>query len=74
MKGIKPLKAKKKRGGRFGLKRLKERHKEELEGMPLRLEMSDMDVEFSLPKFKQSISAKENAGAAVIRKTRRRIR
>ena len=80
MKGIKAFKAKKKRGGRFGLKRLKEKHREELviEGTPPRLEMSDVDVEFSLPKFKQRRSTKVEAegagGAAAVGKAKRRIR
>lgn len=74
MKGTKPFKTKKKRGGRFGLKRLKEKRKEELviEGTPPRLEMSDVDVEFSLPKFKQR-SVKVEAGGAV-GKAKRKIR
>lgn len=77
MKGTKPFKTKKKRGGRFGLKRLKEKRREELviEGTPPRLEMSDVDVEFSLPKFKQRRSAKAEAGgAAAVGKAKRRIR
>lgn len=78
--GTKPFKAKKKRGGRFGLKRLKEKRREELviEGTPPRLDMSDVDVEFSLPKFKQKRSAKvavERAGgAAAVGKAKRKIR
>lgn len=80
VKGTKPFKAKKKRGGRFGLKRLKEKRREELviEGTPPKLEMSDVDVEFSIPKFKQRRSAKveaEEAGeAAAMGKAKRRIR
>lgn len=77
VKGTKPFKTKKKRGGRFGLKRLKEKRREELviEGTPPRLEMSDVDVEFSLPKFKQRRSAKAEAGgAAAVGKAKRRIR
>lgn len=80
MKGTKPFKVKKKRGGRFGLKRLKEKRKEELaiEGTPPRLEMSDVDVEFSLPKFKQGRSTKVDAGGAggvaAAGKAKRRIR
>lgn len=80
VKGSKPFKAKKKRGGRFGLKRLKEKRREELviEGTPPRLEMSDVDVEFSLPKFKQRRSIKVEAGGAsgavAIGKAKRRIR
>lgn len=64
VKGSKPFKAKQKRGGRFGLKRLKEKRREELviEGTPPRLEMSDVDVEFSLPKFKQRRSTKVETG------------
>lgn len=77
VKGSKPFKVKKKRGGRFGLKRLKENRREELviEGTPPRLEMSDVDVEFSLPKFKQRRSAKvEAGGATAAAKAKRRIR
>lgn len=80
MKGSKPFKAKKKRGGRFGLKRLKEKRREELviEGTPPRLEMSDVDVEFSLPKFKQRRSIKVEtegaSGAVATGKAKRRIR
>lgn len=79
MKGSKPFKAKKKRGGRFGLKRLKEKRREELviEGTPPRLEMSDVDVEFSLPKFKQrsvKVEAGGAGGAAAMGKAERRIR
>lgn len=80
MKGSKPFKVKKKRGGRFGLKRLKEKRREELvvEGTPPRLEMSDVDVEFSLPKFKPSRNVKVEAGgaegAAAAGKAKRRIR
>lgn len=80
VKGSKPFKAKKKRGGRFGLKRLKEKRREELviEGTPPRLEMSDVDVEFSLPKFKQSRSTKVETGGAsgvmAMGKAKKRIR
>lgn len=80
LKGSKPFKAKKKRGGRFGLKRLKEKRREELviEGTPPRLEMSDVDVEFSLPKFKQrrsiKVEAGEASGAVAMGKAKRRIR
>lgn len=80
VKGTKPFKAKKKRGGRFGLKRLKEKHREEMviEGTPPKLETSDVDVEFSLPKFKQRRSVKVEAGgaggAAAMGKAKRRIR
>lgn len=78
MKGNKPFKTKKKRGGRFGLKRLKEKHREDLviEGTPPRLDMSDVDVEFSLPKFKQRRSGRveaEGAGGAAV-KAKRKIR
>jgi len=78
VKGTKPFKTQKRRGGRFGLKRLKEKRKEELviEGAPPRLEGGD--VEFSLPKFKQSKSAKAEAegveGTAAEGKTKRKIR
>ncbi|XP_032367918.1 neuroblast differentiation-associated protein AHNAK isoform X24 [Etheostoma spectabile] len=80
VKGSKVFKAKKKRGGRFGLKRLKEKRREEMviEGTPPRMEMSDVDVEFSLPKFKQKRSMKVEAegarGAAAVGKAKRRIR
>ncbi len=80
MKGTKPFKVKKKRGGRFGLKRLKEKRREELviEGTPPRLDVSDVDVEFSLPKFKQRRSVRVEAGgatgAAAVGKAKRRIR
>lgn len=80
MKGSKPFKAKKKRGGRFGLKRLKEKRREELviEGTPPRLEMSDVDVEFSLPKLKQSRSTKVETGGTsgemAMGKAKKRIR
>lgn len=80
MKGTKPFKAKKKRGGRFGLKRLKEKRREELviEGTPPRVETTDVDVEFSLPKFKQRRSPKveaEGAGEAVaVGKAKTKIR
>lgn len=74
---MKPFKVKKKRGGRFGLKRLKEKHREELvvEGTPPRLDVSDVDVEFSLPKFKQRPNTDvEAGGAAALGKTKRTIR
>lgn len=80
VKGNKPFKARKKRGGRFGLKRLKEKRKEELviEGTPPRLEMSDVDVEFSLPKFKHRQSPKAEVegagGAAAAGKAKKMIR
>ncbi|XP_010784285.1 neuroblast differentiation-associated protein AHNAK, partial [Notothenia coriiceps] len=80
VKGSKQFKAKKMRGGRFGLKRLKEKRREELviEGQPTTLEMSDVDVEFSLPKFKPRKSTKAEAegaeGAAAEGKAKRRIR
>ena len=70
VKATKPFKAKKKRGGRFGLRRLKEKRREELviEGTPPTLEISDVDIEFSLPKFKQrrrgGIEAEGTAGGA----------
>lgn len=75
MKGTKPFKAKKKRGGRFGLKRLKEKRREELviEGTPSKLELSDVDVEFSLPKFKPRRSVKVEAEGAGV-KAKRKIR
>lgn len=77
MKGTKPFKAKKKRGGRFGLKRLKEKCRDDLviEGTPSRLDKSDMDVEFSLPKFKQRKSVKgKTEGTVSVGKAKRKIR
>lgn len=77
VKGSKPFKAKKKRGGRFGLKRLKEKRREELviEGTPPRLETGGVDVEFAFPKFKQRRRVKVEAeGAAAMGKAKRKIR
>lgn len=76
VKGAKTFKAKKKRGGRFGLKRLKEKRREELvvEGTPPRLEMSDVDVEFALPKFKQRKGMKIEGEAGAVGRAKRRIR
>lgn len=79
VKGTKPFKAQKRRGGRFGLKRLKEKRREEMviERTPPRLEAGDVDVEFSLPKFKQGKSTKEAGavgGTAAVGKAKRRIR
>lgn len=80
MKGTKPFKASKKRGGRFGLKRLKEKRREEvvIEGTPPRLETGDVDVEFSLPKVKQRKSGKfdedDIRGTVTMGKTKRKIR
>lgn len=74
MKGTKLFKTQKRRGGRFGLKRLKEKNREELviEGTPPRLEAGDVDVEFSLPKFKQRKGVQEAEAAAG--KGKKRIR
>lgn len=76
VKAIKPFKAKKKRGGRFGLKRLKEKRREELviEGTPPRLEMSDVDVEFCLPRFKPRRSDQVKAEGGAAAKAKRKIR
>ncbi|XP_013871413.1 neuroblast differentiation-associated protein AHNAK [Austrofundulus limnaeus] len=80
VKGTKPFKALKKRGGRFGLKRLKEKHREEvvIEGTPPRLETGDVDVEFSLPKVKQRKSGKfdeqDIRGSVTVGKPKRKIR
>ncbi|KAJ8369305.1 hypothetical protein SKAU_G00093330 [Synaphobranchus kaupii] len=57
VKSIKPFKVKKRRGGRFGLKRLKENKKAragaelEAEGTPAKMELIPVDVEFAFPKF-----------------------
>lgn len=77
VKGSKPFKAKKKRGGRFGLKRLKEKRREELviEGTPPRLETSGVDVEFAFPRFKQRRRVKVDAeGAAAGGKAKTKLR
>ncbi|XP_019716816.1 neuroblast differentiation-associated protein AHNAK isoform X15 [Hippocampus comes] len=76
VKAIKPFKAKKKRGGRFGLKRLREKRREELviEGTPPRLEMSDVDVEFCLPRFKPRRSDQVKAEGGAAAKAKRKIR
>lgn len=80
MKGTKPFKALKKRGGRFGLKRLKEKQREELviEGTPPRLEMGAVDVDISLPKIKQKKSRtfeeEDVRGTASVGKAKKRIR
>ncbi|KAK7160857.1 hypothetical protein R3I93_008504 [Phoxinus phoxinus] len=58
VKSVKPFKAKKRRGGRFGLKRLKENKKAkaqaelDIEGSPGKSDLSPVDVEFVFPKFK----------------------
>nr|XP_049582362.1 neuroblast differentiation-associated protein AHNAK isoform X29 [Syngnathus scovelli] len=76
VKAIKPFKAKKKRGGRFGLRRLKEKRREELviEGTPPRLDISDVDVEFCLPKFKHRQSGHLEADGGSAAKEKRKIR
>ncbi|XP_043975967.1 neuroblast differentiation-associated protein AHNAK isoform X1 [Gambusia affinis] len=73
LKGMKPFKIQKKRGGRFGLKRLKEKRKEELviEGTP---PPAEVDVEFSLPKLNQRKSDVEVRGTGSVGKAKRRIR
>lgn len=76
VKGTKPFKTKKKSGGRLGLRRLKEKRREEMviEGTPQKLELSDVDVEFSLPKLKQRRSGQmEGTGGAAV-KAKRTIR
>ncbi|MCJ8733467.1 hypothetical protein PDJAM_G00223810 [Pangasius djambal] len=58
VRSVKQFKAKKKRGGRFGLKRLKEKKRPRVEaemdndGSSGRLDFTPVDVEFALPKFK----------------------
>ncbi|XP_051953179.1 neuroblast differentiation-associated protein AHNAK-like [Xyrauchen texanus] len=58
VKSVKPFKAKKKRGGRFGLKRLKENIKAraqaelDIESSSGRSDLSPVDIEFVFPKFK----------------------
>uniref|UniRef100_A0A3Q2PYM7 Periaxin n=1 Tax=Fundulus heteroclitus TaxID=8078 RepID=A0A3Q2PYM7_FUNHE len=81
VKGMKSFKTQKKRGGRFGLKRLKEKRREELviEGTPPRLEAGDgdVDVEFSLPKLKHRKSATSDVevrGTGNVGKTKSHIR
>lgn len=80
VKSIKPFKLKKTRGGRFGLKRLKEKRGREevvIEGTPPRVDISDVDVEFSLPKMKHrsGIEATADETEGVISgKRKKRIR
>ncbi|GAA6106619.1 neuroblast differentiation-associated protein AHNAK [Tachysurus ichikawai] len=58
VRSVKQFKAKKKRGGRFGLKRLKENKRTraeaemDIEESSGRLDFTPVDVEFALPKFK----------------------
>ncbi|CAL8334588.1 unnamed protein product [Boreogadus saida] len=79
-KSTKPFKVRKTRGGRFGLKRLKEkRGREELvvEGTPPRVDISDVDVEFCLPKMKpkSGIEATADGTEGVVSgKRKKRIR
>ncbi|XDV29691.1 hypothetical protein PO909_032754 [Leuciscus waleckii] len=67
VKSVKPFKAKKRRGGRFGLKRLKENKKAkaraelDIEGSPAKSELSPVDVEFVFPKFKMSKGGRATA-------------
>uniref|UniRef100_A0A8B9L108 PDZ domain-containing protein n=1 Tax=Astyanax mexicanus TaxID=7994 RepID=A0A8B9L108_ASTMX len=67
VKSVKPFKAKKKRGGRFGLKRLKENKKArgvaeiDVQGSPSRLEFNPVDVEFAFPKFRLRNRGKASA-------------
>lgn len=80
VKSSKPFKLKKMRGGRFGLKRLKEkRGREELviEGTPPRVDISDVDMDFCLPKTKQrsGIEATADGTEGVVSgKRKKRIR
>nr|XP_055029938.1 neuroblast differentiation-associated protein AHNAK [Misgurnus anguillicaudatus] len=56
VKSVKPFKAKRKRGGRFGLKRLKENKNAkaelDIEDSPGRSDFGPVDVEFDFPKIK----------------------
>ncbi|KAI7802264.1 putative periaxin [Triplophysa rosa] len=65
VKSVKLFKAKKKRGGRFGLKRLKENKKAraqlDIEGSPGKSMLSPVDVEFVFPKFKMRKGVKATA-------------
>ncbi|KAL0972857.1 hypothetical protein UPYG_G00195590 [Umbra pygmaea] len=64
VKSIKPFKVKKKRGGRFGLKRLKEKQNVsagaelELAGSPSKGELNPVDVEFAFPRIKMKKDGK----------------
>nr|XP_021323576.1 periaxin isoform X18 [Danio rerio] len=68
VKSVKPFKTKKRRGGRFGLKRLKENKKAreraelDIEGLHGRSDLSPVDVEFVFPKFKLRKGGKSTAG------------
>ncbi|XP_023817721.1 neuroblast differentiation-associated protein AHNAK isoform X2 [Oryzias latipes] len=74
VKGTKLFKTQRRRGGRFGLKRLKEKNKEDvvMEGTPPSLEAGDVDVEFSLPTFRQRKGV--NEAEPVVGKGKKRIR
>ncbi|KAK2894988.1 hypothetical protein Q8A67_012217 [Cirrhinus molitorella] len=87
VKSMKPFKTKKRRGGRFGLKRLKENKKAraraelDVEGSPGRLDISPVDVEFVFPKFKMRKGGKATAdgsghleGVITSTKKKRKIR
>ncbi|KAK1785192.1 hypothetical protein P4O66_018605 [Electrophorus voltai] len=60
VKSVKPFKVKKKRGGRFGLKRLKENKRArdtielDIESSPATHDINPADLEFAFPKFKLS--------------------
>ncbi|KAL7870703.1 hypothetical protein SRHO_G00082000, partial [Serrasalmus rhombeus] len=70
VKSVKPFKAKRKRGGRFGLKRLKENKKAQdgaemdIEGSPARIDFTPVDVEFAFPKFRLKKRGKASAEAS----------
>ncbi|XP_016318709.1 neuroblast differentiation-associated protein AHNAK-like isoform X4 [Sinocyclocheilus anshuiensis] len=87
VKSVKPFKTKKRRGGRFGLKRLKENKKAtaqaelDVEGSPGRSDLSPVDVEFVFPKFKMRKGGKATAdgsehleGVITSTKKKRKIR
>ncbi|XP_016379910.1 neuroblast differentiation-associated protein AHNAK [Sinocyclocheilus rhinocerous] len=87
VKSEKPFKTKKRRGGRFGLKRLKENKKAtaqaelDVEGSPGRSDLSPVDVEFVFPKFKMRKGGKATAdgsehleGVITSTKKKRKIR
>ncbi|TRY94213.1 hypothetical protein DNTS_027597 [Danionella cerebrum] len=67
VKSVKPFKAKKRRGGRFGLKRLKENKKArdwaelDIEGSSGGPDLNPVDVEFVFPKFKVKKGGKATA-------------
>ncbi|XP_073671945.1 uncharacterized protein prx [Paramisgurnus dabryanus] len=65
VKSVKPFKTKRKRGGRFGLKRLKENKNAkaelDIEGSPGRSDLGPVDVEFAFPKIKMRKGVKGTA-------------